>query len=106
METHDGDRKIPPSDDSGSRGGSDFAQNISASGEATPLALACASLRRHVELGVRQRVVAEGVETLEQLEFIEAQRRDEAQGYYFSRPLPAQQFAMLVRPGISVPTLH
>ncbi len=36
---------------------------------------------------LKLRVVAEGVETLEELEFLQAQHCDEAQGYYFSRPV-------------------
>ena len=39
------------------------------------------------------RVVAEGVETSAQLEFLRARGCDAVQGYYFSRPLPAQDFA-------------
>lgn len=42
-------------------------------------------------------VIAEGVETLEQLEQLRAQGCDEIQGYYFSRPLPAEAFAQLVK---------
>uniref|UniRef100_UPI00405726F3 EAL domain-containing protein n=1 Tax=Candidatus Electronema sp. TaxID=2698783 RepID=UPI00405726F3 len=38
-------------------------------------------------------VVAEGVETLEQLEFLRERNCHEAQGYYFSKPLPPEQFA-------------
>jgi diguanylate cyclase (GGDEF)-like protein/PAS domain S-box-containing protein len=38
------------------------------------------------------RVVAEGVETEEQLAFLRAENCDEIQGYYFSRPLPADAF--------------
>ncbi|AOV16273.1 hypothetical protein BJI67_03580 [Acidihalobacter aeolianus] len=37
------------------------------------------------------RVVAEGVETFDQLDFLRAQDCDQYQGYYFSRPLPADQ---------------
>lgn len=38
------------------------------------------------------RVVAEGVETAEQLAYLKMQECDEIQGYYFSRPLPADAF--------------
>lgn len=41
------------------------------------------------------RVIAEGVETREELEFLSFQQCDEGQGYYFSRPLPAEQFVAL-----------
>jgi EAL domain-containing protein (putative c-di-GMP-specific phosphodiesterase class I) len=46
------------------------------------------------------RIIAEGVETLEQLEFLRAQHCEEAQGYYFSRPLTPQKFVELLRTGI------
>lgn len=39
------------------------------------------------------RVVAEGVETLEQLTILRELGCDEHQGYYYSRPLPAHEFA-------------
>ena len=42
------------------------------------------------------RVVAEGVETQEELAFLQAQQCDQAQGYYFSRPVAAPQFAELL----------
>jgi EAL domain-containing protein (putative c-di-GMP-specific phosphodiesterase class I) len=49
---------------------------------------------------LKLRVVAEGVETLEQSIFLQSHACDEAQGYYFSRPIPAEQFAKLLRTGI------
>ena len=43
------------------------------------------------------RVIAEGVETPQQLEFLRARRCAEYQGYLFSKPLPPEEFAELVR---------
>ncbi|MET0660365.1 MAG: EAL domain-containing protein [Steroidobacteraceae bacterium] len=37
------------------------------------------------------KVVAEGVETREQLEFLRTNQCDELQGYYFSRPMPPEE---------------
>jgi diguanylate cyclase (GGDEF)-like protein len=42
-------------------------------------------------------VVAEGVETAEQLAFLREHRCDEMQGYYFSRPVPAAEMARLLQ---------
>jgi diguanylate cyclase (GGDEF)-like protein len=41
------------------------------------------------------RVVAEGVETIEQRELLRGLRCGYAQGYYFGRPMPAEDFAAL-----------
>ena len=45
---------------------------------------------------LNQRVVAEGVETREQLAVLHAQHCGEAQGHYFSQPVPPEQFADLL----------
>jgi len=65
-------------------------------GENNPVS-AVISLGRSLGL----RVVAEGVETAEELAFLQAHQCDQAQGYYFSRALPPDQFAMLQTTGMS-----
>lgn len=47
------------------------------------------------KLGINN--IAEGVETLEQLEFLQAQGCSEIQGYYFHRPLSLEAFEVLLR---------
>jgi EAL domain-containing protein (putative c-di-GMP-specific phosphodiesterase class I) len=42
------------------------------------------------------RVVAEGVETPQQLEFIRANGADAFQGYLYARPMPAAEFGALL----------
>jgi EAL domain-containing protein (putative c-di-GMP-specific phosphodiesterase class I) len=44
------------------------------------------------------KVVAEGVETLEQLELLREYHCDEIQGYLFSRPLPLSELPPLLDP--------
>jgi EAL domain-containing protein (putative c-di-GMP-specific phosphodiesterase class I) len=45
---------------------------------------------------LRLRVVAEGVETKEQLDFLRGQGCDSVQGFYYYPPLPAEEFAKLL----------
>jgi diguanylate cyclase (GGDEF)-like protein/PAS domain S-box-containing protein len=49
--------------------------------------------------GLQIRVVAEGVETLEQLAFLRKQGCPEGQGHYFGRPVSAREFTLLVGRG-------
>ncbi len=41
-------------------------------------------------------VVAEGVETKEQFEFLRTLGCDQIQGYYFSKPIPSSEIVMLL----------
>ncbi len=43
------------------------------------------------------KVVAEGIETVQQLSFLEQQKCDQYQGYFFSHPLPADEFEIFYR---------
>ncbi len=45
---------------------------------------------------LRLKVIAEGVETGEQLAFLRARGCNEVQGYFYSRPVPAMDFASLL----------
>jgi EAL domain-containing protein (putative c-di-GMP-specific phosphodiesterase class I) len=49
--------------------------------------------------GMKLDVIAEGVETENQLRFLHGQRCDAIQGYYFSRPVAAEQMEQLLRDG-------
>jgi EAL domain-containing protein (putative c-di-GMP-specific phosphodiesterase class I) len=45
------------------------------------------------------RIIAEGVETREQLEFLRREGCEEIQGYLFSRPVPAEDFHSMLMEG-------
>ena len=74
-----------------------FVHQIATTPDETTIVTAVISMGRSLKL----RVVAEGVETREQLDFLQAQQCEEAQGYYFSPPVPPQQFAKLLQTGIT-----
>jgi diguanylate cyclase (GGDEF)-like protein/PAS domain S-box-containing protein len=78
-----------------------FVRRITTAPDETTIVTAVISMARSLKL----RVVAEGVETVKELEFLQAHQCDEAQGYYFSRPVPPEPFAQLLETGISE-TLH
>ncbi len=48
---------------------------------------------------LKQRVIAEGVETQAQLAFLQARQCDEGQGFHFSQPVSAEEFARLLDTG-------
>ncbi|MFH2066883.1 MAG: EAL domain-containing protein [Pseudomonadota bacterium] len=47
-------------------------------------------------MSLKQRVVAEGIETRQQLAFLQSHHCAEGQGYYFGRPVAAEEFATLL----------
>ena len=49
---------------------------------------------------LRYKVIAEGIETREQLEFLKAEGCEDGQGYFFSRPVPAAECTRLLESGI------
>jgi diguanylate cyclase (GGDEF)-like protein/PAS domain S-box-containing protein len=56
--------------------------------------------------GLKHRVVAEGIETRDQLSFLQCHGCDEGQGYYFSRPATAEQAGKLFDSGIGKDLLN
>jgi diguanylate cyclase (GGDEF)-like protein/PAS domain S-box-containing protein len=73
-----------------------FVRQISTGGDDAIIVTAVLAMARSLRL----RVVAEGVETREELAFLRANHCDEAQGFYFSPPLSATGFADLLLTGI------
>jgi diguanylate cyclase (GGDEF)-like protein/PAS domain S-box-containing protein len=73
-----------------------FVHQISVAPTETTIVTAIINMGRSLKL----RVIAEGVETQEELAFLKAHRCHEAQGYYFSRPVTAEAFGTLLRNGI------
>jgi diguanylate cyclase (GGDEF)-like protein/PAS domain S-box-containing protein len=78
-----------------------FVRQISTAGEDTAIVTAVIAMARSLKL----RVIAEGVETPGELEFLRTRHCDEAQGYYFGRPVPSAEFARLLRSGIPEPAI-
>jgi len=69
-----------------------FVRQITATPSQTGIVSAIIAMGKNLKLSV----VAEGVETAEELDFLQSRNCDEAQGYYFSRPVPPQQFVKLL----------
>jgi EAL domain-containing protein (putative c-di-GMP-specific phosphodiesterase class I) len=59
----------------------------------------CAIVGTIISIGrqLRHRVIAEGVETIEQLEHLRKAGCDEVQGYLYAKPLPAYEFEISLR---------
>ena len=69
--------------------------------DADDKAIVAAIINMASSLGMQ--TIAEGVETAGQLAFLRLQGCDEVQGYYFSKPLPAEQFEQFVKKAMDTP---
>lgn len=65
-------------------------QNLSADGNAIINAIVTLAKQLHLK------IIAEGVETEQQLDFLKQQGCDLIQGFIFSRPIPAEEFGQLL----------
>ena len=72
-----------------------FIADLDKKPEAGSIILTVIALAKSLAL----RTVAEGVETVEQLDFLHANACDAMQGYYFSMPLPSNEVIALLRTG-------
>jgi PAS domain S-box-containing protein len=66
-----------------------FAERLIADGTRSAAEALPQQIGTGIELTARRKDGSEGVETLEELTFLQAHQCDEAQGYYFSRPVIA-----------------
>ena len=76
-----------------------FIKNISVSGKDEMIVKSIIFLAK----GLEMKVVAEGVETEEQLSFLRQQECNEIQGYLFSRPVNKEEFQSLLKKSILKP---
>jgi EAL domain-containing protein (putative c-di-GMP-specific phosphodiesterase class I) len=70
-----------------------FIDDIPLSADAMTLTATIIAMGHNLGL----KVLAEGVETIEQLDFLRAKNCNAYQGYFKSNPLPAPEFAKLLR---------
>ena len=72
-----------------------FISDLTSSNDDASIVSAIVSLGHTLKL----KVIAEGVETPEQLEFLQRLGCDQYQGYHYSKPMPASEFGELIRRG-------
>jgi EAL domain-containing protein (putative c-di-GMP-specific phosphodiesterase class I) len=73
-----------------------FVREIDSETGNAPIIGAVISMGRSLNL----LVIAEGIETAEQLATLQSYGCDRGQGFYFSRPVPAPEFSKLLESGI------
>ena len=69
-----------------------FISNVNTSAQSAAIVCAVIGLAR----GLKLPVIAEGVETRDQLAFLERQACDEVQGYFIGRPHPIDRYAAII----------
>ncbi|MPQ75950.1 EAL domain-containing protein [Hydrogenovibrio sp. JE_KL2] len=69
-----------------------FVQDVAVDADDRSIIVGMISLAQSLGL----KTIAEGVETQEQLSFLEEKGCDEIQGYYFSKPIPSKEFAQFI----------
>lgn len=79
-----------------------FVRSLNSDSNDAALVDAIISLGRSLGL----KVIAEGIETAEQLKFLKDHHCEEGQGYYFSQALPAAAFAQWLARGKNAPWSH
>ncbi|MEN6585950.1 MAG: EAL domain-containing protein [Sulfuricella sp.] len=72
-----------------------FVQDLTRDSTDNTIAAAIATMAR----GLKMKIITEGVETEEQLTCLKGMQQGDVQGYYFSHPLPPDEFAALLRGG-------
>jgi EAL domain-containing protein (putative c-di-GMP-specific phosphodiesterase class I) len=75
-----------------------FVSELGVNAEDQAIVKAIISLAKNLGL----KTIAEGVETAEQLAFLQKEQCDEIQGYYFSRPLSVEAFEKFMNDWASV----
>jgi EAL domain-containing protein (putative c-di-GMP-specific phosphodiesterase class I) len=73
-----------------------FVRDLATDSDGAGIVTAMIGMGRNLHL----QVVAEGVETRQQLEMLMENGCHQAQGYYFGRPVPSEQFSRRLECGV------
>jgi diguanylate cyclase len=79
-----------------------FIKEISADAGASTTVTALINIGK----SLHHRVIAEGVETREQIQFLQKQGCGEGQGYFFCHPVIAEKFAQFLESGLRGSVVH